>query len=303
MKTGRNQITANKPGEPYQKSHPQTQHNPLITQPASLDTSGHTLPQHKSTLRTSKVEVFPSYLNPCLPNPLWDEQRSLYSSTTAPFWSSSPSPHYLSAGAFSTPNLRNFSPLQISLPTSTLIQSPHMGLGLQSTLMISLDGSHWETQFHGSVDLIPCAGTIMIFSGDSRLNHQAVLLPQHLTHMIYLLCDWCTDQNKSTITKLLLQEIQVEAISIRILRIAWFMHPHIIPLPAARLVGGHLIFIFCLTAFLVVGLTLEDNVCLSALHLIQSLSQPCVHFACLCNNTTEAGCHAFHLLGSTLRWT
>src|ERR1700743_473309 len=119
--------------------------------------------------------------------------------------------------------------------------------------------------FTESVDLIPCSGTIMILSRDSRSGHRPVLLPRHLTHVIYLLRDQHTNRNKSTIMKLLLQEIPAEVISIRILRITWFMHPHTIPLPAAHLVGGHLIFIFCLTAFLAVGPTLEDNVCLSVL--------------------------------------
>ena len=180
-RTRRDQPTSNKPGEPYQKSHPQTRSNPSTTQPASPDPSDHSPSRRRGTSRASKVEASPSYFDPHLPNPLSDEHRSLYPSATSPSRSSSPSsPHHLSAGTSSSPDLRNSSPSRASLPIPTFDQFQHMALGSQSTpdslsptspgyhefqsyhhelpgelrvqrpasQTISVDGSHLERQFH-----------------------------------------------------------------------------------------------------------------------------------------------------------
>ena len=132
-RTRRDQPAANKPGEPYQKSHPHTRTNSSTGQPASTDPASRSPSKRKDTSRVTKAEASPSYLDTRLPKPSSDEHAgSLYPSTTSPSWSSSPSSHYLNAGtSSSSPDLRNTSPSRASspLPTPTFDHFQNMALG------------------------------------------------------------------------------------------------------------------------------------------------------------------------------
>ena len=130
-KTRRDQPAVNKPGEPYQKSHPHTRTSSSTAQPGPPGPS-----RRKDTSRRSTSEATPSYFDANLPKPPSDEYRPLYPSATSSSRSSSPSfPHHLSAGtSSSSPDLRNINPLRASPPMpSTFDHFKHMALGSQTS--------------------------------------------------------------------------------------------------------------------------------------------------------------------------
>ena len=165
-RTRRDQSTANKPGQPYQKSSPNTRTNSSTAQSTSSNPSGRSSPRRKDTSRVSRVEGPSSYFDPLPPRNSSDEYRSPYSSATSPSRSSSPSsPYYPNAGtSSSSPGSRNLSPLRASLPTPTptFDHFQHMALTSQSTpdsLSPSSPGYH-ELQSYSHE-----------LSGDLRLHH------------------------------------------------------------------------------------------------------------------------------------
>ena len=119
--TLKDQPTANKPGQPYQKDHPRVRANPSKTQPMLPDPF---------------PGAPPFYSKPPLPRTTSDEGRLLYSSTTPPSQCSLPSsPYHPSAGTPSSPGPRNVSPLQESPPMHSLAFDHFQSMGLtpQST--------------------------------------------------------------------------------------------------------------------------------------------------------------------------
>ena len=114
-KTRRDQQTADRPGQPYQKGNFHARATSSTAQPESLDLSDRSSSRRKDTSRISKGETFPFYFNTFPPTTLPDEHRSLYPSATSPSRSSSPS-YYLSAGTSPSLGSRNLSPLRASLP-------------------------------------------------------------------------------------------------------------------------------------------------------------------------------------------
>jgi len=165
-RTRRDQPTADKPGQPYQKNSPHTRTNSSTAQSTSSDPSGRSPPRRKGAPRVSKVEAPSSYLDPLPPINSSDEYRSPYSSTTSPSRSSSPSsPYYPGAGtSSSSPGSRNLSPLRASLPipTPTFDHFQHMALTSQSTpdsLSPSSPGYHEFQSYSHEL------------SGDLRLQH------------------------------------------------------------------------------------------------------------------------------------
>jgi hypothetical protein len=119
-RTRRDQPATNKPGQPYQKSHPHGRTSSSTNQPASPELPSSSPSRRRDTSRVLKAEVSPSYFDAPPPRTSADEYISPYSSATSPARSSSPSsPYYLSAGTSSFPGSRNISPLQASLPIPT----------------------------------------------------------------------------------------------------------------------------------------------------------------------------------------
>ena len=134
-RTRRDQPAANKPGQPYQKGSSHARTNSSTVQSTPPDPSDRSPSRRKDTSRVPRVETS-SHLDPLPPRTSSDEHRSLYSSTTSPTRSSSPSSAYPSAGtASSSPDSRNLSPLRASLPipTSTFDHFQHMAMTAQST--------------------------------------------------------------------------------------------------------------------------------------------------------------------------
>jgi hypothetical protein len=135
-RTRRDQPSADRPGQPYQKSNLHTRTTSSTTQPASPDPSSRSPSRRKDTSRVSKAETSPSYFDTFPPATSSDEHRSPYSSVTSPSRSSSPSsPYYLDAGtSSSSPGPRSISPLRASLPipTPTFDHFQHMALASQS---------------------------------------------------------------------------------------------------------------------------------------------------------------------------
>lgn len=167
-RTRRDQPAANKPGQPYQKSSPNTRVNPPTTQSTSPGPSGHSPPRRKDVSRVSRVETSTTYFDPLQPTNSPDEYRSAYASATSPSRSSSPSsPYYPSAGTSSSSSgSRNLSPLRASLPipTPTFDHFQHMALTSQSTpdsLSPSSPGYHEFQNYSHEL------------SGDLRLQHPA----------------------------------------------------------------------------------------------------------------------------------
>ncbi|KAF9788021.1 hypothetical protein BJ322DRAFT_1018687 [Thelephora terrestris] len=132
-RTRRDQPSADRPGQPYQKSNLHTRTTSSTTQPASPDPSSRSPSRRKDT---SRAETSPSYFDTFPPATSSDEHRSPYSSVTSPSRSSSPSsPYYLDAGtSSSSPGPRSISPLRASLPipTPTFDHFQHMALASQS---------------------------------------------------------------------------------------------------------------------------------------------------------------------------
>jgi hypothetical protein len=117
-RTRRDQPTADRPGQPYQKSNLYARVASSTTQPESPDLSNRSSSRRKVTSRISKGETSPSYFDTLPPTTLSDEHRSPYPSATSPSRNSPPS-YYLSAGTFPPPGSRNLSPLRASLPVPT----------------------------------------------------------------------------------------------------------------------------------------------------------------------------------------
>jgi hypothetical protein len=134
-RTRRDQIAANKPGQPYQKGSPHAQTTSLTAQPTSPGPSGRSPPRRKNPPCVSITEAPSSHLNPLPPRTPSHEYG--VPSTTSPFWSPSlSSPYYPSAGISpSSPGLRNLSPFPGSspIPTSTFDHFQHMASTMQST--------------------------------------------------------------------------------------------------------------------------------------------------------------------------
>jgi hypothetical protein len=116
-RTRRGQKSADRPGQPYQKSSLHPRATPSTTQPESLDLSNRSSSRRRDTSRISKGETSFSHFDTFPPTTLSDEHRSLYPSATFPSCSSSP--YYLSAGTFPSLGSRNLSPLRASLPVPT----------------------------------------------------------------------------------------------------------------------------------------------------------------------------------------
>jgi len=152
-RTRRDQPATNKPGQPYQKSHPHPRTNPSTAQqPTSPDPSGRSPSRRKGTSRVSRVEASSSRFDNPPPRTSADDHRPAYSSTTSPSRSSSPSsPYYPSAGtSSSSPGSRNVTPLRASLPMPTppFDHFHHMALSTPDSLSPSSPGYH-ELQSYG----------------------------------------------------------------------------------------------------------------------------------------------------------
>ena len=135
-RTRRDQSTADRPGQPYQKSSLHARATSSTTQPESPDFSNRSSSRRKDRPRISKEETSPSYFDTLQPTTLSDERGSLYPSATSPSRSSSPSsPYYLSAGTSPSPGSRNLRPLQASspVPTPTFDHFQQMAIPSQST--------------------------------------------------------------------------------------------------------------------------------------------------------------------------
>ena len=146
-RTRRDQPTANKPGQPYQKSSPHTRTNSSTAQPTPSDLSGCSPPRRKDTSHVSKIEA-PSYSGP-LPSSS-DEYRLPYSLATSPSHSSSPSSYPDVGTSFSSPGSGNISPLRASLPIPALAPDhfQHVTLTPQSTTPDSLSLSPSSPSYH-----------------------------------------------------------------------------------------------------------------------------------------------------------
>lgn len=135
-RTRRDQPITNKPGQPYQKSNPHTRASSSTTQPASPDPSGGSPSRRKDTPRVSKAEGSSPHFDALSPITSLDEQKPLYSLTTSPARSSSPSSPYYFGAEISSPSLgsRNTSPLRASLPIPipAFDHFQHMALTSQS---------------------------------------------------------------------------------------------------------------------------------------------------------------------------
>ena len=135
-RTRRDQPTTDKPGQPYQKSHPRTRADSSAAEPTSPDPSGRSPSRRKDT-RVSRVEGSSSDFDLLPPRTSADEYRTPHASTTSPSRSSSPSsPYYPSVGtSSSSPGSGGLSPLRTTLPTptSTFDHFQHMALTSQST--------------------------------------------------------------------------------------------------------------------------------------------------------------------------
>jgi len=114
----RDQPVINKPGQPYQRSHPNPPTNPSAAQSTSPDPSGRSPSRRKDTSRVSRVETPSSrFDHPPLRTSV-GKYSPAYSSTTSP--SRSSSPYYPSTGTSSSSlRLRNVIPLRASLPMPT----------------------------------------------------------------------------------------------------------------------------------------------------------------------------------------
>jgi hypothetical protein len=133
-RTRRDQLMANKPGQPYQKSSPRTQTNSLAAQPTSPGPSGHSTPRRKNPLHVSSIEAS-SHLNPLPPRTSSHEYGT--PSTTSPFWNPSSSPPYHPSAGTSSSSLgsRNLSPFRGSspIPASTFNHFQPMALTMRPT--------------------------------------------------------------------------------------------------------------------------------------------------------------------------
>ena len=147
-RTRRDQLAANKPGSPYQKSRHHTRTDTSTAQQTPPGPSGHLPSRCKDVSRFSGVEASASCFDPLPPRASSDEHILPQSSATSLSRSSSPSsPYHLSAGTSSSPGSTNLSPLQVSLPTPipTSNQFQHMVLTSQTTpgsLSTSSPGCH-----------------------------------------------------------------------------------------------------------------------------------------------------------------
>jgi len=161
-RTRRDQPAANKPGQPYQKSSPNTRTNSSTAQSTSSDPSGHSPPRQKDASRVSRTEGSSSHFDPFPPRNSPDEHRSQYSTSRS---SSPSSPYYPTPGTSSSSlGSKNLSPLRASLPipTPAFDHFQHMALASQSTpdsLSPSSPGYHdFQGYSHG-------------FPGDLRSHH------------------------------------------------------------------------------------------------------------------------------------
>jgi hypothetical protein len=93
-RTRRGQTSADKPGQPCQKSSLHPRATPSTTQPESLDLSNRSSSRRRDTSRISKGETSPSHFDTFPPTTLSDGHRSLYPSATSPSCISSPHPPY-----------------------------------------------------------------------------------------------------------------------------------------------------------------------------------------------------------------
>jgi hypothetical protein len=117
-RTRRDQPTADKPGQPYQKSYPNMQTGSLTAQPTSPGPSGRSRPRRGNILHVSRVEASSNHFDPLPPRTLSHKSRSLHSSTTPPSRDSSPY-HSGTGTSSSSPESRNLSPFPGFLPTPT----------------------------------------------------------------------------------------------------------------------------------------------------------------------------------------
>jgi hypothetical protein len=136
-RTRRDQPATNKPGQPYQKRSPYTRTSSSMAQSTSPGPSDHSSHRRKDAPRVSRVEAFPSSLDPLPSSTSSHEYGVPYLSTTSPPRSSSPSsPYYPGSGtSSSSPGLRNLSPPgeALPIPISTSDHFQHMALATQST--------------------------------------------------------------------------------------------------------------------------------------------------------------------------